>query len=189
MNHESTLWSSWSWTIHFENCCGIKHLAPQCNVWKSQGLMDILTDSQTRQTYIVAELLALAASTVSYIIWCNRRIRFVINLTLWRPLGHRWPTWIDLRTDPIFPFAGALRLACSRQTPCGSVACMHRFSHILRWPPERQYGLCPSGEQSRSSRRGYKRTYRSIPAVLKLLRASKGYTIASLIMLYNPPAR
>ena len=56
-----------------------------------------------------------------------------------------------------------------------TVACMHRFSYILGWPPEPASGLCPSGERSRSSMRGYKRTYWSFPVVLKLLWASKGY--------------
>ena len=85
------------------------------------------------------------------------------------PVTHvNWPiNWPDFAALPA-------RLgwpARSRHT----VACLlHRFSHLLRW------------ERLRSSRRGYMRTYQTFPALLKLLRTSKGYTNASSIVLYNP---
>ena len=52
--------------------------------------------------------------------------------------------------------------------------------------PSWQSGLCPSGERSLSTRRGYKWTYRSIPVVSKLLPVLRGYINASSIILYNP---
>ena len=48
-----------------------------------------------------------------------------------------------------------------------AVACMHRFSHILRASCVPASGLCPSGERSIERRRGNMRIYRSFPAVLK----------------------
>ena len=52
--------------------------------------------------------------------------------------------------------------------------------------PSWQSGLSLRGERSRSSSRGYKWTYQSFPAVLKLLRALKGLYVASSILLCNP---
>ena len=54
-------------------------------------------------------------------------------LTLFWSWGHIWPTRIDLWTDPI-----SLR---GRRCPAGlhtadTLACMHRFSHILSVSPE-----------------------------------------------------
>ena len=54
-------------------------------------------------------------------------------LTLWRPLGHRWPTRIDLWTDPISP---RRRRVSAGLHAADTVACVHRFFHILGRPCE-----------------------------------------------------
>ena len=71
-------------------------------------------------------------------------------------------------------FADASRLACRQQTHCGMHACIdfHTYSNDH---PSRQSGLCMSGVRSRTNTRGDERNCRSVPAVLKLLRASKGW--------------
>ena len=96
-------------------------------------------------------------------------------LTLWRRLGRRWPTRIDLRIDPISPRR--------RRVSAGLHATdtlYHAYIDFLTYSdnhPSRQSGLCPSRERSRTSTKDINGLYRLFPAVSQWLSSSKGYTM------------
>ena len=94
-------------------------------------------------------------------------------ITLWRRLGRRWPTRIDLRIDLISPRR--------RRVSAGLHATdtlYHAYIDFLTYSdnhPSRQSGLCPSRERSRTSTKDINRLYRLFPAVSEWLSSSKGY--------------
>ena len=93
-------------------------------------------------------------------------------LTLWRPLCHRWNRRIYLWTDPISPRRRRISAGLHAKNTL-----WHACIDFLTYSDDhasQQSGLCPSRERSLSGGRGYMRTYRSFPAVLKWLRASLG---------------
>ena len=100
-------------------------------------------------------------------------------LTLSRPLGHIWPTRIDLWTDLISP--RGRRCSAGLHT---ADTLWHACIDFLTYSddhPSWQSGLCPSAERSRSTTWENMRTYRSFPAVLKWLRLWKGWGLPSII--------
>ena len=106
------------------------------------------------------------------------------ELTLWRRLGRRWPTRIDLWIDPNFAASPALLgwPARNRHT----AACIHRFSHILRWPPEPVVWFMSESRAVANEHEGHKRTLPIISSSFWMTVGVKGLYNAIFYSLYNP---
>ena len=58
-----------------------------------------------------------------------------------------------------------------------TAACIHRFSHILRWPPELVVWFMSESRAVANEHEGHKRTLPIISSSFEWLSASKGYTM------------
>ena len=100
--------------------------------------------------------------------------------TIGSPVTHEnWPTnWPDFAAAPA-------RLgwpARNRHT----VACIHRFSHILRWPPEPAVWFMSESRAVANEYEGHKRTIPIISSSFWMAVVVKGLYDAFSMSLYNP---
>ena len=107
-----------------------------------------------------------------------------IMITLWRRLGRRWPTRIDLRIDPISP----RRRRVSAGLHATDTLC-HAYIDFLTYSdnhPSRQSGLCPESRAVANEYEGHKRTLPIISSSFWMAVVVKGLYNAISMTLYNP---
>ena len=109
------------------------------------------------------------------------RLPGVPDINPLRPVGRRWPTRIDLWIDPISPALLGWP-ARNRHT----AACVHRFSHILRWPPEPVVWFMSELRAVANEHEGYKRTLPIISSSFWMAVGLRGLYNAIFYSLYNP---